>query len=120
MPEVRGERPFVETQRAYLVSMMVWAMSGIIVGLNIGQWLILKLAAHYWEITAVITIALVMTQMAWLTKQFLRMRKWRQELRAERESLIESFGTRIDALLPDDPIRAARMKMEMEEQWPRP
>lgn len=117
--EMRGDRTFIETQKNYLANMIVWAMSGCIVGISVGQWITTARPADHAGINAIIIIALVLFQVTWLTRQFLRLRKWKHDLRAEREKILENFNARIDEYLAHDPIKAARMKMQMEEQWPR-
>ena len=119
MPEVSGDRTFIETQKNYLANMIVWAMSGCIVGISMGQWITTARPADHAGINGVIIIAIVLVQFVWLTRQFLKMRKWREDLRADRLRLLETWYARVDEMLPDDPIQAARLKMQMEEQWPR-
>ena len=119
MPEVSGDRSFVEIQSSHLTSMIVCAMSGCIVGINVEEWIIIKRPADYRQIAAAIVIALVLVQLVWLTQQLLKLRKWKHDLRTERQKILETYNARIDEFLADDPIEAARMKMQMEEQWPR-
>jgi len=119
MPEVSGDRSFVEIQRSHLTSMIVCAMSGCIVGISMEEWISVKRPADYRQITAAVIIAIVLVQLVWLTRQLLKLRKWKHDLRAERQKLLETYNARVDELLVNDPIEAARVKMQMEEQWPR-
>jgi len=120
MPEVSGDRSFVEMQRSHLTSMIVCAMSGTVLGINLCQWILMKHSAKYIEITTDITIALMLLSMGLLIWQWLKLRKWKHDLRAERQRLLETYSVRLDELLANDPLEAARIKMRMEEQWPRP
>lgn len=120
MPEVSGHRSSVEMQRSQLTSMIVSAMTGTILGINLCQWILMKRSANYIEITTDITITLMLLSMGLLIWQWLKLRKWKHDLRAERQRLLETYSVRIDELLADDPLEAARIKMRMEEQWPRP
>ncbi|HTF67537.1 MAG TPA: hypothetical protein VK638_33140 [Edaphobacter sp.] len=99
--------------------MIVCALSGTVLGINLCQWILMKHSANYIEITTDITIALMLLSMGLLTRQWLKLRKWKHDLRAERRRLLETYNARIDEFLADDPIEAARVKMQMEEQWPR-
>jgi len=134
VPEMPGDRPpvatyqtqmvsepdrsFVETQRTHLTNMIVWAISGCVIGINVGQWVMRM--RHSVEITATIILTLLLIQIVWLTRQGMNLRRWTHELRAERLKLLEMYKAKVDELLPNDPIEAARIKMRMEEQWPIP
>jgi len=118
--KVSGDRTFIETHMNYLSTIIVWAASGAILGINLGQWIVTKYPANHAEITAAVIIGLVLFQFGWLTKQFIKMRRWKKDLNDERIRLIEDYAGKVDALLPNDPVQAARLKMAMEESWPKP
>jgi hypothetical protein len=116
-PDVSPERSAFETDRSNFTSMITWAISGIVLGINLGAY---TLAARPKWITSATVIALVLLQFAILGKQFFQLRRWRRDLRAERQRMMERYNRQIDEMFADDPIAGARIKMSIERQWPRP
>lgn len=118
--KVSGERSFIETYRTQLIGHVVWALSGIILGISTEQVVVSRYPTTYQHITSIMVIAVLAVQFVWLIAQFLNMRKWSRDLRAERQGFMEYYNAQVDKLLPDDPIEATKLKMAMELRWPKP
>ena len=98
----------------------VWGVAGITIGLTIEGWIYRHYAARAVGITAVIEIGLMIISLAILTAGGFALREWKRELQCEREEVVARTRADIDRMYGDDVVGAARMKMQLEEQWPLP
>lgn len=120
--KVSGARASVEKDNIYTMWIMMAALCGITVGLNVEELIVRKYGYGHESsgITAVMILAIASFQFGWVAYQHFRIRRWRQDLRAQRERLLNDFNKRIDEMFPNDPVGAARVKMRMEAEWPKP
>ena len=118
-------RRTIESQRQYRTSVftgyIVFANSGIVAGLAVAGMLYRFLsAAKAAGITSIIEIALTLVSFALLSIGAFRLRGWRSQLCHEREEILAKMRSDIDECFSDDPVTAARIKMDLEERWPKP
>ena len=117
MSEVSGIRAYIEKQWVYLTATaLVIGFSG---GFTIGPFLEKNYPGHRAAITGTVDGLLIVAEVTLIAILAVRTRRANRALRAQRDQIVTDFHAQVDQLLPDDPIEAARIKMQMEARCPR-
>lgn len=94
-------------------------LAGALLGHTVSEFVYRHPGKYTSTIDFVIVVSLFVPMVFLQLRSSLEMRRWRRLLKAERDTLLAQMKARVDEV-ESDPIRAARIKMEMEAQWLQP